>query len=84
MRQFFPGVLIGDTFCVGTPSRKDAGRKAGGRMQDIRRGMSDHDLGEERDRLENLDELSRCEEMRLEIVEDELARRQLQTPSRRQ
>ncbi|MDZ7915099.1 MAG: hypothetical protein U5O16_25250 [Rhodococcus sp. (in: high G+C Gram-positive bacteria)] len=46
--------------------------------------MSDHDLGEERDRLENLDELSRCEEMRLEIVEDELARRQLQTPSRRQ
>lgn len=46
-------------------------------MQDVRRGMSDFDLVEECQRLENLDEMSRCEEMRLEIVQDELDRRQL-------
>lgn len=38
---------------------------------------SDCDLVEECQRLENLDEMSRCEEMRLEIVQDELDRRQL-------
>jgi len=38
--------------------------------------MSDQDLAEERDRLVNLDEMSRCEEMRLEIVQDEWERRQ--------
>lgn len=37
-------------------------------MQDVRRGMSDFDLVAECRRLENLDEVSRCEEMRLEIV----------------
>ncbi|MCD2104409.1 hypothetical protein ACSW29_23770 [Rhodococcus sp. GB-02] len=45
-------------------------------MQDVRRAMTDFDLVEELNRLENLDELSRCEELRLEIVQDELVRRQ--------
>lgn len=45
-------------------------------MQDVRRAMSDQDLIEERDRLANLDEMSRCEEIRLEIVQDEWERRQ--------
>ena len=40
-------------------------------MQDVRRGMSDEDLVTECCRLQGLDELSRCEEMRLEIVQDE-------------
>ena len=44
-------------------------------MEDVRRGMSDGDLVEERERLESLDEMTRCEEMRLEIVVDELVRR---------
>ena len=48
-------------------------------MQDVRRAMSDRDLVEERERLESLDEMSRCEEMRLEIVLDELARRRQRT-----
>ncbi|WP_192713735.1 hypothetical protein [Rhodococcus sp. OAS809] len=38
--------------------------------------MSDQDLIEERDRLANLGEMSRCEEIRLEIVQDEWERRQ--------
>ncbi len=42
-------------------------------MQDVRRGMGDEDLVMECCRLEGLDELSRCEGMRLEIVQDELA-----------
>lgn len=45
-------------------------------MQDVRRGMSDNELVEEYNRLENLAELSRCEELRLEIVQDEMVRRQ--------
>ncbi|MDF2894154.1 MAG: hypothetical protein K0Q46_940 [Rhodococcus erythropolis] len=45
-------------------------------MQDVRRAMTDLDLVEELNRLESLDELSRCEELRLEIVQDELVRRQ--------
>jgi len=45
-------------------------------MLDVRRAMSDQDLAEERGRLENLDEMSRCEEIRLEIVQDEWERRQ--------
>ncbi len=45
-------------------------------MQDVRRGMSDEDLVTECCRLQGLDELSRCEEMRLEIVQDELECRQ--------
>ena len=45
-------------------------------MQDVRRAMTDFDLVEELNRLESLDELSRCEELRLEIVQDELVRRQ--------
>ena len=49
-------------------------------MQDVRRGMSDIELAEECRRLENLDELTRCEEMRLEIVQDELLRRQSRIP----
>jgi len=44
-------------------------------MQDVRRAMSDQDLVEERDRLVNLDEMSRCEGIRLEIVQDEWERR---------
>ncbi|MDV6278462.1 hypothetical protein R3Q06_34175 [Rhodococcus erythropolis] len=40
-------------------------------MQDVRRAMTDFDLVEELNRLENLDELRRCEELRLEIVQDE-------------
>ncbi len=38
--------------------------------------MTDLDLVQELARLENLDEMSRCDEMKLEIVRDELARRQ--------
>jgi len=53
-------------------------------MQDVRRGMSDLDLVEERERLESLDEMSRCEEMRLGIVLDELACRQSQVAPTRQ
>ncbi len=45
-------------------------------MQDVRRAMTDVDLVDELNRLESLDELSRCEELRLEIVQDELVRRQ--------
>lgn len=45
-------------------------------MQDVRRGMSDFDLVVECPRLENLAEMSRCEEMRLGSV------RNIPTPSR--
>lgn len=44
-------------------------------MQAVRRGMSDQDLVSERCRLEGLNEMSRCEEVRFEIVQDELDRR---------
>jgi len=52
-------------------------------VQDVRRAMSDQDLVEERDRLRALDDMSRCEEMRLEIVQDELDCRQGASPVRR-
>ncbi|QXC42202.1 hypothetical protein [Rhodococcus qingshengii] len=38
--------------------------------------MTDTELVEELNRLENLDELTRCDEIRLDIVRDELVRRQ--------
>lgn len=41
-------------------------------MKDVRRAMTDAELH----RLENENELSRCEELRLQIVRDELAGRQ--------
>lgn len=50
-------------------------------MKDVRRGMTDVELVEELNRLENLDELSRCDEMRRDIVHDELVRRQSKYPN---
>lgn len=45
-------------------------------MKDVRRGMTDTELVEELNRLESLDEMTRCDEIRLDIVRDELVRRQ--------
>jgi len=42
-------------------------------MKDVRRGMTDTELVAELNRLESQNELSRCEELRLEIVHDELS-----------
>jgi hypothetical protein len=50
-------------------------------MKDVRRGMTDVELVEELNRLENLDELSRCDEMRRDIVYDELVCRQSKYPN---
>ena len=61
---------------MGTPIPNEGGSERAYTMQDVRRAMSDQDLVEERDRLANLDEMSRCEEIRLEIVQDEWERRQ--------
>lgn len=66
------------------PTRRSADRRGEYTVQDVRRAMSDRDQVEERDRLETLDEMSRCEEIRLEIVQDELDCRQAgASPARR-
>lgn len=53
-------------------------------MQDVRRGMSDIDLEKECHRLESLKIMARHEQIRLEIIQDELVRRQSRAPLRRQ
>ena len=45
-------------------------------MKDVRRGMTDTELVAELNRLESQNELSRSEELRLQIVRDELVCRQ--------
>ena len=72
----FPVVVVRDVFSwvFTDPKRVRIGGSARCRM--FRRGMSDEDLVTECCRLQGLDELSRCEEMRLEIVQDELECRQ--------
>lgn len=44
-------------------------------MKDVR-GFTDTELVDELNRLESLDEMTRCDEIRLDIVRDELVRRQ--------
>ncbi|WP_050656591.1 hypothetical protein [Rhodococcus sp. 311R] len=48
-------------------------------MKDVR-GFTDAELVEELNRLEQLDEMTRCDELRLDIVRDELVRRQSKHP----
>ncbi|MFC1474346.1 hypothetical protein AB9H19_31210 [Rhodococcus qingshengii] len=45
-------------------------------MKDVRKAMTETELVEELHRLENLAKRNRCEQIRLEIVHDELIGRQ--------
>ena len=45
-------------------------------MKDVRKAMTETELVEELHRLENLTKRNRCEQIRLEIVHDELNGRQ--------
>ncbi len=74
LRPMSSGRLIVGTFLVGTPAARVADQKGENTRKDVRHGMSALDLVEERQKLEQLDE------MRLEIVQDESVCRHPQAP----
>lgn len=50
-------------------------------MQDVRRGMTDSELVDEASRLGRHETLNRCDELRLALVQDELASRNEKSPN---
>lgn len=74
-----PGpVVITDHPAGGMPEKNEADRGRAHQMAPMKdvRGFTDMELVEELHRLESLDEMTRCDEIRLDIVRDELVRRQ--------